>query len=777
MSKNRAESFDQEQYFDITDNDDFENDDLVKFQHDSKTINFYYSQLTKYSKRIRDEYLFSNVNNLFPQEIREFQEKYQLLPESIDSFFQLLHKNYNIGEDLILTYIQCIDLLKISKFLKVRKLFFNINQYIKSQYIDVDFVVQMIEYEIKMHKETNNYDIGILEEVESSLINKINECLTNEKFKKLPIEIIFRVAKQCSPDSIDSDKLFEIIVSSLSKFCVLFQFLNLQKLSDDRLDELCKMYSKSNESTQHCFDYLKCNLNLINEINDRKKNLEKMNNEQQNKFQGQLDDSKKLIIEQQDKMKEMESKIELLQNRFNDSEKANSELKSQLDESKEKNKEQKDKMKDMESKIELLQNQVNDSNNVNSEQLNKMKDMESKINEKLSKQDEIISKYQIEIEKLQQILKNQEYVMKSYELKGSIIANVDSNQIIRGSINIDGKENILDKISSKYILNTNKSSKLGEQEYENGKNIKSLAQEFSFIQLPGTYYIHAIIYNTIGQFKELISEPLIIKEKPIFKFSYTGNVQSIKLIPGKYLIEVWGAEGGVNNSPVYDGKFSGYSGKGGYSVGTLNLKDETTLYVYVGGSSNSNEGGWNGGGSASKEGAGGGGSTDISLYGNEGSSEWKSDDHLYSRIIVAGGGGGSSNTSYKEWKGRCGGGLNGESNGHGGIHGGSQNKGYQFGLGESNTNKKYLNSGGGGGWYGGYAANFDNWWGHGGGGGSGFVYNSSSASNYPNKCKLNNSFYLENSNSICGNEEIPTILGNGKETGHKGNGFAKITPL
>ena len=38
MSKLRAESFDQGQYFEIKDNDDFEYDDLVKFQHDSKTI-------------------------------------------------------------------------------------------------------------------------------------------------------------------------------------------------------------------------------------------------------------------------------------------------------------------------------------------------------------------------------------------------------------------------------------------------------------------------------------------------------------------------------------------------------------------------------------------------------------------------------------------------------------------------------------------------------------------------------------------------------------------
>ncbi|KAK8836032.1 hypothetical protein M9Y10_040232, partial [Tritrichomonas musculus] len=414
MSKTSAKRFDQGQNFDITDNGDFENDDLVKFQHNSKTINFYYSQLTKYSKRIRDSYLFSDVINQLPQEIRNFQEEYQLLPESVDYFFQFLHKDYNIEEDLTLTYIQCIDLLKISKFLEIRKLSFNLNQYIKSHNIDVDFVIQMIEYEYKTQEGANRQDIGISDEVEILLIDRINECFANERFRRLPIQIIYRVIKQCPPDSMDSDKLFDIIVSSLSEFCVLFTFLDLRKLSEDRLEELCRMHSKSNENTQHCYDYLKCNLSLINEINDRKKNLEQMNAEQQNKLidlenllqkqisdsekvnsqlqsklddsekvnsqlQSKLDDSEKVITEQQGKVRDLESKIELLQNRFIESEKANSKLQSQLDDSKEKNDEQKGKVRDLESKIELLQNQVNDSNSVNAEQLNKMKSLEKLV--------------------------------------------------------------------------------------------------------------------------------------------------------------------------------------------------------------------------------------------------------------------------------------------------------------------------------------------------------------------------------------------------------------
>lgn len=52
--------------------------------------------------------------------------------ESIDYFFKFL-QNYNYY----------IDLLKISKILEVRKLTFQINQYIKSHNVNVDFSIQI----------------------------------------------------------------------------------------------------------------------------------------------------------------------------------------------------------------------------------------------------------------------------------------------------------------------------------------------------------------------------------------------------------------------------------------------------------------------------------------------------------------------------------------------------------------------------------------------------------------------------------------------------------
>ena len=75
----------------------------------------------------------------------------------------------------------------------------------------------------------------------------------------------------------------------------------------------------------------------------------------------------------------------------------------------------------------------------------------------------------------------------------------------------------------------------------------------------------------------------------------------------------------------------------------------------------------------------------------------------------------------------------------------------------------------GGGWYGGGSGNAGS-----GGGGSGYVYTSATASNYPSGCLLNSSYYLTNAATYAGNTSFVSPTG-GNETGHSGNGYARIT--
>ena len=283
-------------------------------------------------------------------------------------------------------------------------------------------------------------------------------------------------------------------------------------------------------------------------------------------------------------------------------------------------------------------------------------------------------------------------------------------------------------------------------------------------------------------------------------YDYSSGVQTVPIeVSGYYYLQVWGAQGGSYNEEIAPG------GNGGYSKGYIYLNAGDTLYINTGGkggygTSNSSTatsgGGVNGGGSAGYRGGAGGGATDIRINQND----------LYSRVIVAGGGGGSFYQSSSIYAlGGAGGGATGVAGEHynssyayysgkggtqtaGGSGGTAEEKAYYgnagvFGIG-GNTGTRYQstsiysNGAGGGGWYGGGAAGHYNGETNnryaGGGGGSGYVYTESTASSYPNGCLLNDSYYLTNASAHAGNTAFESTTG-GTETGHEGNGYAKVT--
>ena len=100
-------------------------------------------------------------------------------------------------------------------------------------------------------------------------------------------------------------------------------------------------------------------------------------------------------------------------------------------------------------------------------------------------------------------------------------------------------------------------------------------------------------YAKITQ-KQIKSENSIKKNEKEWHYSYAGKTLSIGsyqefIAPsdGEYSIEAWGAQGGV----IWSG------GKGAYTKGTIYLKKDEKLYIYVGGNSIGQSGGWNGGAS------------------------------------------------------------------------------------------------------------------------------------------------------------------------------------
>ena len=277
----------------------------------------------------------------------------------------------------------------------------------------------------------------------------------------------------------------------------------------------------------------------------------------------------------------------------------------------------------------------------------------------------------------------------------------------------------------------------------------------------------------------------LTQDLSIYEFDYIGNVESMTLTPGTYIFECWGAQGGSTSG---DGG-TGTGGKGGYSTGELTLSSNTTVYVYAGGQgqsmTNTNTtyaGGFNGGGACRSSRTGnrsgtGGGASDIRI----------GTDSLYARVIVAGGGGGFG----YNYAGGVGGGESGTRGSSSGGQPGTQTAAgtanrdnnataAAFGVGggsNGTATSNYIISGGGGGWYGGAHHSALTTSTRGGGGGSGYVYTSSTASNYPSGCLLNSTYYLSNASTAAGNTSMPKVDGTGNETGHSGNGYVRITKI
>ena len=268
------------------------------------------------------------------------------------------------------------------------------------------------------------------------------------------------------------------------------------------------------------------------------------------------------------------------------------------------------------------------------------------------------------------------------------------------------------------------------------------------------------------------------------EYSYTGDYQVFTSpINGKYKVELWGAGGGKgrqNGSLIHNG------GAGAYTNGIINLKQDETLYVYVGGAGFNSpskkiggDGGFNGGAKGGNDNdddegsGGGGGATDVRLVDGL----WNDTESLRSRIMVAGGGAGSTYGSV----GGAGGALSSDAICF--SAGATQTTGYALGIGQPGTNHGYTpSSGAGGGYYGGYSKhNGSSSGSQSATGGSSFIsgytgcdsidemgIHTGQPLHYSEKS-------FQNSTMIDGKSSMPTIDGSSSMIGNLGDGYARIT--
>ncbi len=265
------------------------------------------------------------------------------------------------------------------------------------------------------------------------------------------------------------------------------------------------------------------------------------------------------------------------------------------------------------------------------------------------------------------------------------------------------------------------------------------------------------------------------------EYEYVGKEQTFTAkLSGKYKLEVWGASGGT--------MVEGTAGYGGYAVGEINLTQNQTLYVNVGGIPTGTIGGYNGGGNGgvgnNQWNYGGGGATHIATEtGLLASLKTKTD----SVLIVAGGGGAGVGSIVSDVLPGSGGGymgVNGSNRGGGSDFSGSgatQTQGggdrsYRecglgsFGQGGNFCNGGYGGAGGGGGFYGGGGGSRAH---ASGGGGSGYIGNELLTNKimWCYNCTESEDEKTKTKTTTNVSEEATS------EYAKQGNGYAKITYL
>jgi hypothetical protein len=317
-----------------------------------------------------------------------------------------------------------------------------------------------------------------------------------------------------------------------------------------------------------------------------------------------------------------------------------------------------------------------------------------------------------------------------------------------------------------------------------GENITS--GTYTFLMIPQTFSnaVITLTYNNGTTFSTTISGTWTVdnvytyqlSKSVVYNFDYTGDAQTFTApYTGTYKIQCWGA---------------GSSCQGAYTSGKLHVNKNTVLYIYVGAGSSGllayttlthpvvfNGGGGFTNGYTDFNNNTGGGATDIRTV----SGNWENFSSLKSRIMVAAGGSGSVGASLPGYGGAL---ISKTANGavpettypydYAVVSGSSQITGYSFGIGQSGGR-----AGGGGGYYGGYAEKCA------GSGGSSFISGypgcnaiseSSTSTNIIHTGSPNHysGYVFTNMQMIAGDTSMPAPSG-GSETGHAGNGYARIT--
>ncbi|WP_334089839.1 coiled-coil domain-containing protein, partial [Helicobacter typhlonius] len=246
-------------------NKEKDSEDLMKIKlRNQNTVQFNFSKLL-----LRSKYAFekcSEIMTSIEREIIEFENKYEIKEEIMKEFIEI------ISEDKVFIPIEHYkDIYTLSKHFCISKLTNLLDKKMENfNDNDLNFCIQILLDET----EKSNEETEIVSQIENILKTRVNECMKNDKFKELPIPTIYRIiesAIKSSREKFDVNNLLDFIIESTENRFILFRFVELDRLSKDKLDEFIKFIDKQEEHSQRIyFEYIQLNFLFIKRIQQEK---------------------------------------------------------------------------------------------------------------------------------------------------------------------------------------------------------------------------------------------------------------------------------------------------------------------------------------------------------------------------------------------------------------------------------------------------------------------------------------------------------------------------
>lgn len=265
---------------------EYEKEEPILITLENTSFNVFFSKLMTI-KYFRKNYTFNDIKSQLSEYINKIISEKQLKEDIFAVFFNILQKNFK-GQMLTLDeyndFLKLCSIFHVSKVPSIRKF---VKEYSKINIQNIDYIINTILSNTDDNINKKNFGNDYLTLLETNLSQNINQCLKNDNFGKLNISIIYRIIKNSEKNEEFTDILYEFINKSIEKRHLLFEFIDIEKLTKHNFDHLFdEINSTKNE---HYYYYLSnSNIKYLIKIRNDNFDLNKSINQLKTKIETQI---------------------------------------------------------------------------------------------------------------------------------------------------------------------------------------------------------------------------------------------------------------------------------------------------------------------------------------------------------------------------------------------------------------------------------------------------------------------------------------------------------